>query len=72
MNGTAADRFSPHWDTTRGMIVTILWRLEREPDSGAEMTFMDVAEDSYCFEAIRWGQEHRIVKGLYRRGLRPG
>lgn len=72
MNGTAADRFSPHWDTTRGMIVTILWRLEREPDSGAEMTFMDVAEDSYCFEAIRWGQEHRIVKGYTAAAFGPG
>lgn len=32
MNGTSSDKFSPNGDTTRGMIVTILYRLAGNPE----------------------------------------
>lgn len=64
MNGTGKTTFSPDLSTTRGMIVTILWRLEQEPESGADMTFGDVKAGSYYFDAIRWAAEHEIVKGF--------
>ena len=35
MSGTAENQFSPQQTTTRGMIVTILHRLEGTPDAGA-------------------------------------
>ena len=63
MLGTSATTFSPAVSTERGMIVTILWRLEQEPDSGAAMAFTDVKAGSYCYEAVRWAAEHEIVKG---------
>ena len=63
MNGTASDKFSPYLDTNRGMIVTILWRLEGEPGSMTANSFPDVAADSYCAKAVAWGAENGIVKG---------
>ena len=63
MNGTGITSFSPNLSTTRGMIITILWRLEQEPESGVAMAFGDVKAVGYCYEAVRWGWEHEIVKG---------
>ncbi|MDY3619483.1 S-layer homology domain-containing protein [Agathobaculum sp.] len=63
MVGTAGDKFSPGADTSRGMIVTILHRLENEPESKAEMAFADVAAGSYCYDAVLWAAEQGIVKG---------
>ena len=71
MNGTGKTTFSPGLATTRGMIVTILWQLEREPDSGAAMAFTDVKADSYCYEALRWAAEHEIVKGYTQTTFGP-
>ena len=63
MRGVSATRFSPGWDTSRGMIVTILWRLEQEPESGAAMPFADVGAGSACYDAVRWAASQKIVKG---------
>ena len=40
MNGTGEDKFSPNADTTRGMIVTILARLDGKNTSGSDGTNM--------------------------------
>ncbi|WP_295579799.1 S-layer homology domain-containing protein [uncultured Oscillibacter sp.] len=63
MNGTTSDRFSPYLNTSRGMIVTILWRLEGEPEPATANPFPDVAADAYCAKAVAWGAENGIVKG---------
>ena len=62
MNGVAEGLFGPRLDTTRGMIVTILWRLEMEPAAGA-CPFEDVAAGSYYETAIAWAAENGIVDG---------
>lgn len=71
MNGTGKTTFSPELATTRGMIVTILWRLEQEPESGAAMSFTDITAGSYCFDAVRWAAEHEIVKGYTATAFGP-
>ena len=63
MSGTAETVFSLKAATTRGMIVTILWRLEEKPESIAPIAFTDVKAGSYCYEAVRWAAEHGIVNG---------
>ncbi len=62
MNGTADTLFGPQISTTRGMIATILYRLEGEPESGAS-TFTDVAVGQYYYNAIAWAAENGIVTG---------
>lgn len=63
MNGTSATTFSPSTTTTRGMIVTILYRLEGEPDAAAS-SFTDVASNMYYADAINWAAANGIVNGI--------
>lgn len=42
MSGTSETTFGPDAETTRGMIVTILWRLEGTPAPASTPTFADV------------------------------
>lgn len=71
MNGTASDKFSPYTTTSRGMIVTILWRLEGEPEATTTAPFPDVAADSYCAVAVAWGAENGIVNGYTNGNFGP-
>ena len=62
MSGTGSDRFGPDETTTRGMIVTILYRMENEP-SAAASDFTDVSADMYYADAVNWAAENEIVNG---------
>ena len=62
MNGVAENAFGPDIHTTRGMLVTILHRMEGEPQAG-EHSFTDVAEDKYYADAVAWAAENDIVNG---------
>lgn len=62
MNGVAENAFGPDIHTTRGMLVTILHRMEGEPQAG-EHSFADVAEDEYYADAVAWAAENDIVNG---------
>ena len=63
MQGTSAATFGPGVDTTRAMVVTILWRLEGEPASGYDMDYSDVAGGAWYAGAVRWATEYGIVNG---------
>lgn len=62
MSGTADDLFSPNISTTRGMIVTILYRLEKEP-TVSNSSFSDVSENAYYAKAVAWAATENIVGG---------
>ena len=64
MNGISADEFSPDTATTRGMIVTMLYRLEGEPSVTAECPFDDVDAGDYYHDAVVWASENGIVNGI--------
>jgi len=68
MKGTDDTTFSPYMNTTRGMIVTILYRLEGEPEITSFNQFTDVASDKYYTDAISWAEKNAIVYG-YGGGL---
>ena len=63
MNGVGGGRFAPDSTTTRAMIVTMLYRMEGEPASDHQMTYLDVADGQWYTDAIRWASEHGIVNG---------
>jgi hypothetical protein len=63
MQGTADTAFNPNAKTTRGMIVTILWRMENEPKAAKEITFTDVKSGKYYHDAVAWASEKGIVGG---------
>ena len=64
MNGTGdGTTFEPNATTTRGMIVTVLWRMEDKPVASAKAAFLDVTYGAYYAKAIAWAAEHKIVEG---------
>ena len=63
MAGTSDITFSPNQTTTRGMIVTILYRLEGEPTVTGTTAFTDVTADQYYANAVAWAVQNGIVAG---------
>ncbi|HHX93335.1 MAG TPA: hypothetical protein GX688_06850 [Clostridiales bacterium] len=62
MKGTGSSSFTPYGATTRGMIVTILHRLEGEP-AAESSPYTDVAADQYYSSAVAWASLNEIVSG---------
>lgn len=63
MNGVSIDSFSPQSNTSRAMIVTILWRMEGSPAPNTDNSFSDVVSGSYYEDAVVWASEEEIVNG---------
>ena len=56
--------FSPETSTTRGMIVTMLYRMHGSPDvSGLNNRFPDVGADQWYYDAVKWAEANGIVYG---------
>ena len=64
MNGTAATLFSPGNPTTRGMLVTILYRMEGSPQGAGWGPFTDVPPAAYYAQPIAWAAWNGIVNGI--------
>ncbi len=62
MNGVGGNKFAPDAATTRGMIVTVLYRLEDEPSVGS-VAFTDVHDGEYYAKAVAWASANGIVNG---------
>lgn len=64
ISGTSETTFSPNQSITRGMIVTLLYRLEGKPAVNiATSDFSDVPEEAYFANAVVWAEQHRYVSG---------
>jgi len=61
-NGTGGGNFSPLMAMTRGMLVTVLHRLENGP-KGSEVDFPDVPDGKFYTEAVAWAAQNGIVNG---------
>lgn len=61
--GTSPTTYEPGTKLTRGMIVTILHRMEGENKVGGEMKFPDVPSTEYYYEAVKWASANKIVNG---------
>ena len=71
MKGVSDDRFAPNDSLDRGMLITILWRLEGSPASDAQVPFTDLTEDWYK-TAVAWAYEKEIVMGVSATEYAPG
>lgn len=63
MSGTGDTTFAPGESTTRGMIVTVLYRLEKQPAVAAAGKFPDVAAGQWYADPVAWASEKGIVNG---------
>jgi hypothetical protein len=62
MDGIGGDLFDPDGTTTRGMMVTVLWRLAGKPASDG-VDFTDVKAGAYYADAVAWASGAKIVEG---------
>ncbi len=61
--GVGTNTFAPNGNITRGMMITVLYRAENEPEVDKDFTFTDVDKDAYYAKAVAWGQKNGIIKG---------
>ena len=61
--GTTNETFSPNTNVTRGNLVTILWRMEGSPKVSGNLSFPDVKETDYYYEAVKWAERTGVVHG---------
>ena len=71
MKGMPDGTFAPGVATSRGMIVTILWRLVGQPAPVSTSPFADVKIGSYYEQAIAWAAENQIVNGVSETAFQP-
>ena len=63
MLGTSKTLFSPHGTVMRGMMATILWRMEGSPVPKGKNSFTDVEAGKWYADAITWTAENGIFAG---------
>lgn len=63
MNGTSETEFSPDKELNRATVVTILYRMEGEPEVTTEGTFSDVPAGEWYSAAVEWAASVGIVTG---------
>ena len=62
MTGMSDTLFGPNVSTTRGMIVTIIYRMENASATGVS-PFTDVERDEYYADPISWASDNGVVLG---------
>ena len=61
--GTSNTTFNPNTKLTRGMLVTILHRMDGKPAPKTQNKFSDVYKSQYYYDAVIWANEKGIVHG---------
>ena len=71
-NGVTTTRFAPDDLTTRGQIVTFLWRAAGEPEpTNKDNPFTDVKAGDFCYKAVLWAVENGITNGVTKTTFAP-
>jgi len=63
-NGVSANTFCPSQNMSRGMLVTVLYRMAGEPAVSASSSFTDVKAEAYYADAVAWASENGVVLGM--------
>ena len=71
MLGTSKTLFSPHGTVTRGMMATILWRMEGSLAPKGENSFTDVEAGMWYTDAITWTTANGIFAGYSKDKFGP-
>ena len=66
MSGVSPTSFAPHQSVTRGMLVTVLYRIAGSPEVSSDSmnSFRDVKSSAYYAKAVAWAKENGIVAGI--------
>jgi len=72
VNGTSSNKFSPEENMTRGMFVTLLYRLQGEPSPPQIYNpFRDVNQSMYYYDAVLWAYRAGLVSGTTTSTFEP-
>ena len=64
MKGVSDTLFEPRNNTSRAMLVTMLYRLDNSLiDDQYELKFSDIDENSYYEDAVKWAEKNNIISG---------
>ena len=70
MNGVSDNEFAPNAALTRAMFVTVLYRMENEPET-ANASFTDVVSGSWYEKAVAWAYAGGLVTGVSETEFAP-
>ena len=71
-NGTSDTTFSPNTAMTRGMLVTVLYRMQTAVTAiQYNNPFADVPDDAYYADAVKWAFHNGIVLGVSEGAFAP-
>ena len=70
MVGVGGNKFDPNGQTTRAMVVTVLYRMEGEPETTGT-GFSDTGKHRWYSKAVIWAKENSIVNGYGDDTFRP-
>ncbi len=70
LKGISDTQFNPNGNTTRAMLVTILYRLSGEKVASKSL-FTDVKENKWYTDAVKWAAKNNIVNGFEDNTFRP-
>ena len=71
MVGTSQNSFSPNDTTTRGMMVTILYRTDGEPPASNQSHYADVPPSAYYAAPVSWASWYGIASGYTPESFGP-
>ena len=72
MLGTTDDTFTPDGTMTRAMFATVLYRMAGSPSvEGLSVSFKDVPEDYWAYDAIAWALNKGVVNGFSADEFKP-
>ncbi|MDO5301922.1 MAG: CehA/McbA family metallohydrolase [Tissierellia bacterium] len=64
MKGISEDSFGPKLETSRAMMITMLYRMAGEPQVAPDGSFQDVEAGSWYHDAVVWAAQEGITQGL--------
>lgn len=70
-SGVPGGAFSPDAPMSRGMLVTVLHRLESTPQGAEAAAFADVPENAWYAEGVAWAANAGIITGSGNGGFAP-
>ena len=70
-NGVSENEFGANVKMTRGMLVTVLYRLAGEPATNKSIPFADVDTAMYYANPISWAKQNGIVNGVDENNFAP-
>lgn len=65
------EKFEPEKQMTRGMLVTVLYRLAAPTENGSDLTFADVSPDAWYTEGVKWAAANNIIMGISESEFSP-